>query len=122
MLDEVELPGTGAGSGFDLGTGYGGLVLRVWHPLRPGITGEAGLLVGAGKAEVRNRFSGLEEGSDNFLAAEPEISISFSPLRGLFLGVSGGFRLVWGVEDLPLVREDDLRSFTLGVSVRLGGG
>jgi hypothetical protein len=63
-----------------------------------------------------------EVGSDNFLVAEPEMSILYSFFPGVHLGVSVGYRLTTGVEDLPRVSAGDLNAFTGTISLRLGGG
>ncbi|MCJ7630088.1 MAG: hypothetical protein MUO50_17070, partial [Longimicrobiales bacterium] len=67
LLNEVELAGSAGGTGFDLGMGYGGILFRYWEPISGSLTGEVGLLVGAGHAEVRDQLTQREVGSDNFL-------------------------------------------------------
>lgn len=119
LTENVDLPGSELSTGFDLGAGYGGLFFRYWEEVSPRVTGEVGFIVGAGHAEVRNRLVGREEGSDNFFVVEPEGSLFLALLPYLHLGVSGGYRMVWGVEDLPLVSADDLRSLTGSFSLRL---
>ncbi len=120
-LEAVELPGSGAGTGFNLRMGYGGLVIRAWWPLRGRLSAESGLLLGAGHAEVKDRLTAREVGSDNFVVAEPEGALTLSPLPWLHLGAGAGYRLIWGVQDLPSVEEGDLRSMTATVFLRLGG-
>ncbi len=120
LLEAVELSGTEAGTGFDLRMGYGGIVGRWWEPLPAGLTGEAGLLLGAGHGEVTDRLTGRELGADNFLVGEPEVGFSFSPFPGLHGGASVGYRMVWGVGDLPRVSEKDLRAWTWTLFVRVG--
>jgi hypothetical protein len=121
LTEDVELPGSEFSTGFDLGFGYGGLFLRYWDDFSHLLTGEAGLFLGAGHAEVRDRLAGREVGSDNFLVVEPEASLFCTVLPYLHLGISGGYRMVFGVEDLPRVSADDLQSFTGTLSLRLGG-
>ncbi|MFC1575411.1 hypothetical protein ACFL5A_02030 [Gemmatimonadota bacterium] len=121
LLERVDLAGTVADTGFDLGMGYGGLVLRYFLPLPLGATGEMGLLLGAGNADVRDHLAGRKLGSDNFQLLEPDLAISYPLLEGLFVTGSVGYRLVWGIEDLPTVNDKDLRSLTAALSLRLGG-
>ena len=121
LTENVELPGSESSTGFDLGMGYGGVFLKSWTDLPHDLTGEASLLFGFGHAEVRDRLAGQEVGSDNFLALEPEISIFFNPFREVHIGLSGGYRFVSGMEDLPRVTQEDLQSFTGTLSLRLGG-
>jgi hypothetical protein len=122
MTRNVELRGSEAGSGFELGMGYGGVLLRYLRPLLPRMTGETGLLVGAGHAEVRDLLAGREVGSDNFVVLEPEACLSIRLFWKAFLGASVGYRLPLGVEDLPGVSAADLESVTSSVFLRLGGG
>ncbi len=121
LLKEVDLEGTEAGTGFSLDLGYGGIFCRFWQPLSPRLTGEVGLILGAGHGEVSDRLSGAELGSDNFVIVEPEVSLFFTLFPSVHVGASGGYRLAWGVEDLPRVSQDDLRAVTATISVRLGG-
>lgn len=121
LLRGVELAGSEGGTGFNLNLGYGGLVFRYWEPLAPRLTGEAGLLLGAGHAEVRDQLTRREVGSDNFLVGEAEMSLVYSILRWVQAGASVGYRLTAGVDDLPRVSAGDLNTFTGTVFVRIGG-
>jgi len=121
LMDDVDLAGAEGGTGFNLSMGYGGLMFRYWEPLAGDFTGEVGLLLGAGHAEVRDLLTRTEVGSDNFLVAEPEVSILYTFYPGLHLGASIGYRLTSGVEDLPSVSSGDLNAFTGTLSLRWGG-
>ena len=121
LSKNVELVGSESSTGFDLGMGYGGLTVRYWHPWISRVAGEVGLLLGAGHAQVRDRLVGTEVASDNFMVAEPEVALFVTTLPWLHLGTSVGYRMVWGVEDLPRVITEDLRSFTATISLRIGG-
>ena len=122
LLKQVELAGSEGETGFNLDVGYGGLVFRYWEPLIENLTGEVGVLFGAGHAEVRDQLTSAEVGSDNFLVAEPEMSVFYSVFSGIHVGVSVGYRLTSGVEDLPSVSSGDLNAFTGSFSLRWGGG
>jgi hypothetical protein len=121
LLQAVQLPGTVAATGFDLRMGYGGVVLRLWEPVDERFTAEAGVLLGAGNGEIRDRLTGRELGSDNFLTAEPEAALSLSLPRGLRLGLALGYRAVWGLDDLPRVSRGDLQAATWTLFLRAGG-
>jgi hypothetical protein len=121
LLEKVELPGSESGTGFDLGMGYGGVILKRWWDLPGRLTGEGGLLLGAGHATVNDRRTGREVGSENFPVLEPEAGLAFRVFRRVYIGASLGYRLVWSIEDLPRVSPDDLRSFSGNLSVRVGG-
>jgi len=120
LTKDVMLGGQESASGFELGMGYGGALIQYRYPLRSGFGPRLGLLIGAGHAEVRDRLSGRELGADNFGIMEPEAGFYFSVLPWLHLAGSVGYRWTWGVEDLPLVRSDDLAGGTATVSVRIG--
>ena len=120
-LEDVELPGSESGTGFDLGMGYGGVILKHWWDLSGRLTGEGGLLLGAGHAAVKDRRTGQEVGSENFPILEPEVGLAFRVFRRVHVGVSVGYRLAWSIEDLPRVTSDDLRSFSGTLSLRAGG-
>ena len=121
LLNDVALAGSEGSSGFNLDLGYGGLVFRYWEPLSGSFTGQAGLLIGAGHAEVRDQPTGNEVGSDNFFVVEPEVAIFYTFFPGIHLGLSVGYRLTSGVEDLPRVSAGDLNAFTGTLSLRVGG-
>jgi hypothetical protein len=121
LLKTVELAGPVGSIGFNLGFGYGGLFFRYWEPFSGPLTGELGLLLGAGHAEVRDILTGTEVGSDNFFVAEPEVSLFYALFPGVHAGVSFGYRLTAGVEGLPRVSASDINTFTGTLSLRLGG-
>jgi len=121
LSKDVEIPGSGLSTGFDLGMGYGGVFLKYWEDLSGGFTAGAGLFVGAGHAEVRGRLLGNELGADNFLVLEPEASLAYGLFRGISLEVAAGYRIATGVEDLPTVTESDFRALTGTLLLRVGG-
>lgn len=121
LLDRVELPASEGGSGFELDLGYGGLFFRYWEPLAGSLVGGAGVLLGAGHAEVRDQVTLNEVGSDNFMVAEAEMSVQYPVFRQTFVGLSAGYRLTAGVEDLPKVSAGDLNTFSGTIFLRIGG-
>jgi hypothetical protein len=121
LLQEVELVGSEAGIGFDLGMGYGGLYVSYFKPLSHRLMGQMGLLAGAGHAEVRDRLVGREVGSDNFPVLEPDLSLFFAVHPRIHVGASLGYRLAWDVNNLPTVSAEDMRATTATLSLRIGG-
>lgn len=121
LTREVELRASGLPTGFYLDAGYGGVLLKYWGALPLRLTGEAGLLLGAGQAEVYDRITGQEVRAENFLVLEPEVSLFLNLYRQLYLGASGGYRATSRIENLPRVPSDALQSFTATLSLRLGG-
>jgi len=121
LLNDVELAGSEGGTNFFLDLGYGGLFVRYWEPLFGPVTGEVGVLLGAGHAEVRDQLTRTEVGSDNFLVAEAEMGVHYTLFREVHLGASVGYRLTSGVEGLPRASAGDLNAFTGTLSLRVGG-
>jgi hypothetical protein len=121
LLKDVELVGSEAGTGFDLGMGYGGLYLAYWKPVSPRFTGQVGLLAGAGHAQVTDRLMGREVGSDNFPVLEPDLSLFFAFHPRIRLGASLAYRMAWDVENLPTASAKDMRAATATLSLRIGG-
>lgn len=121
LLKQVEIEGTGGGTGFNLDFGYGGFFFRYWEPLADKVRGEAGALLGAGHAEVRDLLTRTEVGSDNFLVAEAELGILYTIFPRVDAGLSLGYRLTTDVDDLPGVTARDLNSFTGAFTFRIGG-
>ena len=121
LLDNVELAGTGGGTGFVLDFGYGGIFFRYWEPLMNELDAEVGLLLGAGHAEVQDRLTRREIGSSNFMVGEAELGLSYPLVGHIRLGASVGYRLTAGVDDLPRVTNEELNSFTGTLSLRIGG-
>jgi hypothetical protein len=121
LIDATE-----TGSESDLIVGYGGVVIH--HRFSaPGSSGLGlRLLLGAGNAKVRLPVSGTEIAADNFGIVEPELvgALAIGPHAELRAQV--GYRLAYGVEDLPQVTSRSLRgaTFTLvfpSVGSRRGG-
>jgi hypothetical protein len=121
LTKRIQLAGAESSTGFDLGAGFGGIYLRYIERTNHRLTPEGGLFLGAGHAEVTDRMVGLEIGADNFFVIEPEAALGYRVFRRLHVGVSLGYRFVWGVQDLPLLASGDFRSLTGSVSLRLGG-
>jgi hypothetical protein len=121
LTENVEIPGSTAGSGFQLGMGYGGLVLQYWHPLPFHFKARTDLLVGGGHAEISDRLLGRELGADNFFVAEPELGLTRRLFSILHAGVSVGYRWVRGLDDLPRLSNEDFQAVTWTLRLRVGG-
>lgn len=121
LLNDIELAGGEGDTGNHLSMSYGGVVFRYWEPINRSITGQVGLLLGGGHAEVQTQLAGVEVGSDNFLVTEGEIGAAYSLARDAHVAVSLGYRLTASVQDLPRVTASDLSGFTGTLSLRIGG-
>lgn len=118
VLEPVDIS-VGSGGFVELRTGYGGITFAK-RGLLGGRIG-AGFLLGAGNAEIRALPVGNQLGSDNFMVLEPEVTLEL-PSWGVIHGAIGaGFRFVTGVDDLPTVRADDLKGFTVTLAIVAGG-
>jgi hypothetical protein len=121
LLQDVELVSSEAGIGFDLGMGYGGLYLAYWQRISTRLWGQLGILAAAGHAEVRDRLVGREVGSENFPVVEPDLSAFFTVHPRVHVGASLGYRMAWGIDRLPTVSAEDMRTTTGTLSLRIGG-
>lgn len=104
----------------ELHFGYGGVRIgaRAWRSDQ--LEAVFDVLAGAGRARLRDPVVGRELGADNFLALEPALRVRKAFVEGLLqAGASVGFRLVWGVEDLPGLDAADLRGPTLTLALSL---
>lgn len=120
LAKPVGISGIAGGSDLELTMSYAG----VQSEYRLGKAGAAGiglrLLIGAGSAKVRLPIVGTELAADNFGLVEPEVA-GFLPLHDFVqMRAHLGYRIVYGVEDLPQVDPEHLRGATLGLSLSLG--
>ncbi len=118
VLAPVDIS-VGAGGLLELRTGYGGITVAKRRLLGSRIG--AGLLLGAGNAEIRTLPVGNQLGSDNFLVFEPEVTLELPSWNVVHSALGAGFRFVTGVDDLPALRAADLRGFTVTLMVVVGG-
>jgi hypothetical protein len=120
LLGKSVVPGATRASDLELRVAYGGILTET--RLAESARGRVVLrsLLGAGNSRVSLPAAGTVIAADNFGVIEPELSAS-RLLRGRLHGVLGaGYRLVFGLEDLPGVAPEDLRGFSvrIGVMVR----
>jgi hypothetical protein len=105
----------------DLRLGYGGLMLGLDLVSTKSLGLRGSLLFGAANAQIRAQPIGNQLGSDNFLVAEPRLSL-YAPQGSRLSGaLEAGYRFVAGVEDLPRLDTHDLRGWTLALSLSVGG-
>lgn len=121
LLEPAPLLRSESDLGLDLRVGYGGLVFGYEPSPQWTASPAARVLVGAGNAEVRAIPVGNRLGSDNFLVVEPEARLHLRVAPGVFAGLAVGYRMVFGVQDLPDVSPEDLRGLSLTASVFFGG-
>lgn len=120
MSTPVDVAGSGPGTTFELGLGYGGVVVGYQLPLGEGPWWiGANALLGAGNAEVLDPIVGTEIGSDNFFVGEPEVSLGLQLSSHLNASLGAGYRLVAGVGDLAGLRARELRAFTGTLALHL---
>jgi hypothetical protein len=120
LVEPLAISGAANGSDLESAVSYAGLQSQYtpW-PARGGSI-RLGLLIGAGSAKVSLPIVGTELAADNFGVVEPEI-VGVLPLRSFAaLRAQVGYRLAYGVEDLPQVDAKYLRGETVTVSLSLG--
>lgn len=118
-LGIVEISGRGYGSARELGMGYGGVTLEYLARPQQRLRWGGRLLLGIGSARAHDAALGIELGSDNFAVAEPQGSVRVRLLPWLGVGVQVGFRLITGLQDLPGIIPDDVKGYTVAVSLRI---
>jgi hypothetical protein len=115
LLNAMPVTESGSGLGTDLRMGYGGLLFgyeaRTWRTVS--LAGR--LLLGAGHASIRAVPVGNELGADNFLVLEPEVLVWIRAAGPVHLGLSVGYRTVFGVQDLPTLVGEDLEGTSLTI-------
>ena len=75
--------------------------------------------VGWGSVDLR--IDDEKKFNDNLLALTPEIGVEFNVTNWFKLGVTGGFRYVSGIEELPVLTDDDFTGMTGALTFRFGG-
>ena len=120
LVAPLEIDDSGTGSALELTVAYGGVLLER-RLSRPGTTSlGVRFLIGSGSARVSLPVVDTEIAADNFGVVEPEIYGALSLGGRLELRAQLGYRLVYGVEDLPRVAPGHLRGATLTVSASVG--
>jgi hypothetical protein len=111
----VERPG----GSLDFSFSYGGAIGELNLVDTGDVVYSARLLVGAGTGKLDLPVVGTEIEADNVGVLEPEGCVSFSPIPRVRMDAAVGYRIVFGVQDLPGVTAGDLRGPTARVSLRL---
>lgn len=120
LAGKNQIPGDAAGSDLELGVGYAGIQLRHWGPGSGAVEWGVGLLVGAGNAKVSLKAVDTEIAADNFGVIEPDFGIQAPLARMLTVSARLGYRLAYGVEDLPEIGRDQLQGLTFSAGVSFG--
>ena len=120
LAKPLGISGAEGGSDLDLTISYAG-VQSEYRLARVGAGGLAlRVLVGAGSAKVSLPIVGTELAADNFGVVEPEVGGVLSVGDFVQLRAQLGYRIVYGVEDLPHIDPEHLRGATLTLSLLLG--
>ncbi|MCE2455999.1 MAG: hypothetical protein J4G12_09360 [Gemmatimonadetes bacterium] len=115
----TAVPGGSTGVDYQMDFAYGGVVLERSLLQVGGMGMGARFTFGAGAARMSlPRVSGYSA-ADNFGVAEGEAVIS-RQLRGVELRAQLGYRLPFGVEDLPQTAAEHFQGFSASLGVALG--
>lgn len=104
---------------YDIDFGHGGLWFGYAHKEHKLVHVYSSLKIGWGSAELK--IDGDKKFDDNLLALTPEAGIEFNITNWFKLGVTGGYRYVSGVDDLPVLTSDDFTGMTGALTFRFGG-
>jgi len=107
------------GEPYDIGFGHGGLWFGYTFNQHKLIHIYSSFRVGWGSAKLRQ--DGDKKYSDNLLALAPEAGIELNITDWFKLGVSGGYRYVSGVDDLPALTSEDFTGMFGALTFRFGG-
>ena len=119
LAKPLGISGVAGASDLELAISYAGLQAE-YRLAQARVTGIGlRLLVGAGSAKVRLPIVGTELAADNFGVIEPEVVGELALRDFAQLRAQLGYRLVYGVEDLPQVGPEHLRGVTLTLSLLL---
>lgn len=107
-------------SDLQLVTAYGGLLTQLSLPVDAPGDLFVRVLLGAGSAKIRLPVVGTEIAADNFAVIEPEVVLLRGLAGPLRVGAGVGYRLVFGVEDLPGLGAGDLRGPSARIFLHIG--
>lgn len=121
QLGQSSVPGGAAPFDYEMRIAYGGLAAELDIIRRPGGALVLRTLAGAGNAKIRS-LPVVETliAADNFGVVEPELSGAWRLYRGVVASVGLGYRLTFGVDDLPNVLPSDLRGPSLRIGISIG--
>lgn len=108
-MEAQRVPGPVPGSDLDLRVAFGGVVGQFLVVDTGDREAWVRLLAGAGNAKLDLAVAQTQIASDNFGVIQPEVGGSFRFLGRLRAGAAVGYRITYGVEDLPGVGSLDLR-------------
>ncbi len=103
----------------EIGTGYGGVLLR-WRPAGdvPGIRWAGALLVGAGAARIRSALSGSPVITENYLLLEPRIQLGVAQDQSIRFHGEAGYRIALTADPPAGIRATELRGATVSLAVQ----
>ncbi len=103
----------------EIGTGYGGILLR-WRPAGdvPGIRWAGGLLLGAGAARIRSPLSGAPVITENYLLIEPRVQLGVAQDRPIRFHGEAAYRIALTADPPAGIGATELRGATLSLAVQ----
>lgn len=107
------------GQNYDIDFGQGGLWFGYVYKQNKLVHLYSSFKVGWGSADLK--IDGDKKFGDNLLALSPELGVEFNITDWFKLGITGGYRMVSGLEDLPVLTSDDFTGATGGITFRFGG-
>ena len=118
-LRRVRLTPEGPANGSEIGTGYGGILLR-WRPAgdAPGIRWAGGLLLGAGTARIRSPLAGTPVITENYFVLEPRIQLGVAQDRRLRFHGEAAYRIALTADPPTGIGTAELRGATLSLAVQ----
>lgn len=107
------------GQKYDIDFGHGGLWFGYAFMQHKLIHIYSSFKVGWGSAKLKVNDDKLFD--DNLLALTPDLGIELNITNWFKLGITGGYRYISGIEDLPVLNNDDFTGMTGALTFRFGG-
>lgn len=104
---------------YDIDFGHGGFWFGLATPQHKLIHAYASFRVGWGEVELKR--DGDREFEDNLLALAPELGLEVNVTDWFRLGLSGGYRSVSGIDNLPVLDNSDFTGVYGAITFRFGG-
>lgn len=104
---------------YDIDFGHGGFWLGAALPQHKLFHAYASFRVGWGEVELEQNGDKMYD--DNLLALAPELGIELNVTDWFKLGFSGGYRMVSGLDNLPVLDDSDFTGAYGALTFRFGG-
>ena len=107
-------------SRFDKSFNLGGAVMAFTFPAQEEVHLYGSLKTGIGTAMLTRQGEKSVEYSDQIFAVNPEIGMEINVTSYLRFALTGSYRMVYGVNELPNLNNKDFEDYSVGITFRFG--